>query len=176
MWEVTAPLNSSSSMCVRCQMRSSSWCHRDVDRSENCFDFFFSRQADQGTRGGAVSKSVLLTSHSHALSLTHCLTPSSLFCHSVSSPSSHILLSSSTYFPGGGGCRSVWGTQSETGTDSPRCTDHSGGLHPLSSPLRRSLARTATFCFVLFHLGPLFDSTSAQLASLSCEVNKYSTL
>lgn len=99
----------------------------------------------KGTQGGAVLELALLTLHLHALSLIHCLPPSLILSLSVSFPSSHILLSSSTYFlGGGGGCRyttrgSVWEIQSKTGTDSPRCTDHSGGLLPLSSPLCCSL-------------------------------------
>lgn len=81
----------------------------------------------------------------HVLSLFHCLARCFTLSLSISFPSSHIFLSSSTYFiGGGGGCRyttrsSVWETQSKTGTDPSRCTDHSGGLHHLTSPL----------CFIL---------------------------
>lgn len=114
----------------------------------------WSGQADQGTWGGAVLESVLLTPHSHALSLIHCLPPSLILSLSVSFPSSHILLSSSTYFLGGGGCRytthsSVWETQSKTGTDSPRCSDHSGGLRPFSSPASCSLILHLKFVLCL---------------------------
>lgn len=66
----------------------------------------WSEQTDQGTWGGAVLESVLLALHLHALSLIHCLPPSLILPFSVSFPSSHILLSSSTYFLGGG-CRST---------------------------------------------------------------------
>lgn len=148
-------------MCMACQVSSFHWCDREADRNVDCFAFFpegdermaeWSGQADQGTRGGVVLESVLLTLHFHALSLIHCLPPSLFLSLSVSFPSSHILLSSSTYFLGDGGCRymtrsSVWETQSKTGTDSPRCSDHSGGLHSSSSPLCcYSLCTSSLFC------------------------------
>lgn len=133
------------------------------------FSFFFffhkgdermaerSGQTDQGTtQAGAALESILLALHLHALSLIHCLPPSPTLSLSVSFPYSHILLSSSTYFlgGGGGGCRyttrsSVWGTQSKTGTDSPRCTDHSAGLHPLSSLRSCSLILHLKFALCL---------------------------
>lgn len=47
---------------------------------------------------GTVLESVLLALHLHALSVIHCLLPSLFLSLSVSFPSSHILLSSSTYF------------------------------------------------------------------------------
>lgn len=134
----------------------------------NCrrFSFFFrkgdermaerSGQTDQGTQAGAALESILLALRLHALSLIHCLPPSPTLSLSVSFPYSHILLSSSTYFlgGGGGGCRyttrsSVWETQSKTGTDSPRCTDHSAGLHPLSSPRCCSLILHLKFALCL---------------------------
>lgn len=74
-------------------------------------------RADQGTWGGATLESGLFVLHSHALSLIHCLPSSLILPLSVSFPSSHILLSSSTYFLGsGGGCRymtwsSMWKTK-----------------------------------------------------------------
>lgn len=140
---------------------------REVDGFLELWFFFFcpfhegdevmaegSGQADQGTQAGAALESILLTLHLHALSLIHCLPPSLILSLSVYFPSSHILLSSSTYFCGGGGCRSttrssVWETQSKTGTDSPRCTDHCGGLHPLSSPLCSSLILHLEFALYL---------------------------
>ena len=150
-------------MCIACQVSSSHWCDREADRNVDCFAFFhkgdermaeWSGQADQGTRGGAVLETVLLTLHLHAISVIHCLPPSLILSLSVSFSSSHILFSSSTYFLGGGGCRyttrsSVWETQSKTGTDSPRCTDHSGGLRPFSSPLRCSLILHLKFVLCL---------------------------
>lgn len=107
-------------------------------------------------KAGAALESILLALHLHALSLIHCLPPSPSLSLSVSFPYSHILLSSSTYFlgGGGGGCRyttrsSVWETQSKTGTDSPRCTDHSAGLHSLSSPRCCSLILHLKFALCL---------------------------
>lgn len=166
-------------MPMACQISSFHWCDREADRNMDCLASFFlpggdermadwSGQADQGTRGGAVLESVPLTLHLHALSLIHCLPPSLILSLSVSFPSSHILLSSSTYFLGGGGCRyttrsSVWETQSKTGTDSPRCTDHSGGLHSFSSPLHCSLTLHLKFVLCLCR-GPRCAPTSAQLA------------
>lgn len=60
----------------------------------------------KGHGEGATLESGLFVLHSHALSLIHCLPSSLILPLSVSFPSSHILLSSSTYFLGsGGGCR-----------------------------------------------------------------------
>lgn len=157
-------------MCITCQVGFCHWC----DRNGDCFAFFPKRdermaerggQADQGTRGGAVLESVLLMLHLHALSLIHCLPPSLILSLSVSFPSSHIPLSSSTYFLGGGGCRytawgSAWETQSKSGTDSPRCTDHSGGLHPFSSRLCCSLMLHLKFALCL-GWGPLCPHISS---------------
>lgn len=71
---------------------------------------------------------VLLCMYCHSVPVCH----PPLLSPCVSFASAHTLLSSSTYFPSGCGCQhtaqnSAWETQSKTGTDSPRCTDHSGG-------------------------------------------------
>lgn len=68
----------------------------------------------------------------HVLPFIYSLPPSLTLSPCVSSASAHFLLSSSTYFRTGCGCQhtaqnSAWETQSKTGTDSPRCTDHSEG-------------------------------------------------
>lgn len=87
----------------------------------------------------------------HACIIPHSLSASLPYTVTLSFSFSHILLSSSTYFLGGGGCHhttwsSVWKTQSRTRTDSPCCADHSGGLDPSSS---HSLSTSS-----LFHFAP----------------------
>lgn len=101
----------------------------------------------------------------HVLSLIHCLAWCFTLSLSISFPSSHIFLSSSTYFIGGGGCRcatrcSVWETQSKTGTDSSRCTDHSGGLHHLTSPLCFILHLKFALCICWGLLSPRLSPVS----------------
>lgn len=123
-------------------------------------------RADQGTWGGATLESGLFVLHSHALSLIHCLPSSLILPLSVSFPSSHILLSSSTYFLGsGGGCRymtcsSMWKTQSRTGTDSPR----SGAISLCSSLIHTS---SLFYAFVVAPRVP----TLAQLAWCSLQIH-----
>lgn len=162
-------------MWMACQLSSFHLCDREVDGFIDFFIYFFLPFSRRGwsdgrvkrTQAGAALESILLVLHLHALSLIHCLPPSLILSLSVSFPSSHILLSSSTYFRGDGGCRyttwsSVWETQSKTGTDSPRCTDHSGGLHPLSSPLCSSLILHLKFAMYLGwgHLSPHINPVS----------------
>lgn len=155
-------------MSAASRLRSFHLCVREEAHwITDCFLFFFvhkgdervaerSGQTDQGTQAGGQpwSRSCSRCTCMHYHSFTVCHPP--LLCHSVSFLYSHILLSSSTYFlgGGGGGCRyttrsSVWETQSKTGTDSPRCTDHSAGLHPLWSPRCRSLTLHLQFALCL---------------------------
>lgn len=139
-----------------CRIISFQWCDRNVD----CLAFFlppwrrwkggramragWSRDTGRGRVGVRLAHAVLACIITHSLSAFL----SAVLSLPVSFPSSHILLSSSTYFLGGGGCRyttrsSVWETQSGTGTDSSRCTDHSRGLHTFAYP---------QFCSLMLHL------------------------
>lgn len=107
-----------------------------------------SRQKCEGEGGlGNFGLDLLIVVCMYCHSVTVCHPP--LLSPCVSFASAHTLLSSSTYFPSGCGCQhtaqnSAWETQSKTGTDSPRCTDHSGGSEPLSAD--RSSCTSSLLC------------------------------
>lgn len=109
--------------------------HGQTDLNMDCFVFF----AAVLIEGGSVLEPCCCFTCMHHHSLNVCHPP--LFCHSVSLPSSHILLSSSTYFlGGGGGCRSatwssVWKEHKAKLAHILCFPDHSWGLHHISSPL-----------------------------------------
>lgn len=103
--------------------------------------------------------------HYHSLTVCRPL----LFCHS---PVSFLLPPTFSFHPRPTflavvvvvvGVAILHGAQCEkhkgrTGTDSPRCTDHSGGLHPLSNPL---------CCSLILHLKFVLSPPSPSMSSIA---------
>lgn len=86
------------------------------------------REGEGGRDNFGLSLLIVLCMYCHSVTVCH----PPLLSPCVSFSSARTLLSSSTYFPSGCGCQhtapnAAWETQSKTGTDSPCCTDHSGG-------------------------------------------------